>query len=236
MISFLPSFLFSLTISASGILLHKDHKLEFDKTEQRKDLKLYSAKYDSTRIYHAKIFKKINAPLKEVTEKILHFEQRCNNEYKDLRKNFDKSYKCPFYNPNVIEVIVHPIIDKTKDPKSSFVLTRYIKNMELYVINELVTTKKISEDKIEITVQSIGDKEFKALTGSPLKSNSALKKITSKFELSKSKDSTLLDYTYEMETDHWLINKGMAVSNVFDNMQKNINQFVESLGKKETKI
>ena len=47
-------------------------------------------------------------------------------------------------------------------------------------------------------------------------------------------ESTLIDYSYEMKTDHWLINKIIAASSVFDNMHENIINLLEQIEKQTT--
>ena len=45
----------------------------------------------------------------------------------------------------------------------------------------------------------------------------------------KGPKQTELDYSYEMQTDHWLISKSISVSQVFDNMASSLNDLSKSI-------
>ncbi len=132
----------------------------------------------------------------------------------------------------MVETLIHKVTKKVPHDKA-MVVTRYVNNRGRHIINELVTVdkKKIGErEMVTIHIKSINDKEAKDLTGKDLIGKVSLKRTWAKFTLYPT-DSGNVDfkYTYEMETDHWLINKIVAASSVFDNMEESLSSFVKTL-------
>ncbi len=224
--------LFSTSLFASASIFQSHKNLEIDKTEKRNNLELKTGKVDDTRVYHVSVKTYYKTTLEKLTQSILNFPSRCNNEYKDLREHTDKNFDCPFHNPNMIETLSHKVTKELPNDKA-IVVTRYVNNRGRHVVNELVTLDKkniAGRDMVMIHIQSISDAEAKELTGKDLVGKVALKRTWAKFTLYPTDDGRIeFKYTYEMETDHWLINKSVAASSVFDNMENSLNTFVKTL-------
>ncbi|MCB9092438.1 MAG: hypothetical protein H6621_02155 [Halobacteriovoraceae bacterium] len=228
----------SLVLSIKGYsnLLLKENA-EVDKSEKRDGFSLKTGKVNQYRIYQAKTTKLYQHPPQFVAKAILDFENRCNNEYHDLREHLKKDFHCPFFNKLLVETIRHPIVSSKKDG-DQFVTTKIIKNRGRHVVNELVTVKDVYENgnkNVLITIESINDQLAKQLTQKELKSSTVITKSITRFYLKNiGNESTLIDYSYEMKTDHWLINKIIAASSVFDNMHENIINLLEQIEKQTT--
>ena len=74
------------------------------------------------------------------------------------------------------------------------------------------------------------DKQASEFINGPKTRSTVLKEIQSVYTIEEvSKTKTKLSYTYLTTTDHWLLNKSVAVSQFFDGMVKSINLFFNSV-------
>jgi len=190
-----------------------DEKLNKPETKSH----LTSGKDGDSRVYKLTKEATLKSNLKDVIKSITIYGEKCNAEFKDKRELISKDKNCKYHNDNLIETKKHVMMDKPFD--KFFVLERRIYNRELFSNVDMVTVKKMQNGTIEINQRMLTDKESKRYIDNPVKRESVFQKTSAKYILTKiDKNTTKVDYTYTMVTDHWLLNKSIAASRVFDSM------------------
>lgn len=190
---------------------------------------LKTGKEKSERFYELKKEVLFRARIADVLKSILIYDEKCNSEFKDKRILISKDKKCKYHNDNLIETKVHNLMDN-KDEKF-FVLERRVFNREIFANVDMVTVKKQKDGSILINQRMLSDSEAKRYIKNPIKQNSVFSKVSASYKLVPTKDSTKVVYDYNMVTDHWMLNKSIAVSRVFESMQSGTNLLFKSIEK-----
>lgn len=212
------------------LLINSSFAFEIDNKESKPKIntELESGKSDDNRMFKLTKNVTLNASVEKVLSAILIYDEKCNAEYIDKRVLTEKSKKCKYHNKNLIETKIHTLMDKKFE--KFFVLERRIYNRDLYSNVDMVTVKKNKDGSIEVSQRMLTDKEAKRYIKDPIKQVSVFQKTSAKYTLTAQKDKTTkVDYTYSMVTDHWILNKSMATSRVFDSMLKGTKLLFKSI-------
>lgn len=203
---------------------------EHDKSQILNGVELTSKKSDEVRSYSGKIEKVLPFPILLVKKGITNFSERCNNAYSEKRKFMAKNVKCKYHNENIVET--HVIdrltpVEELKKYSESYVLAKQIYNRGSYGYYELVTISEIkgSDDKKRIVIvqKMLDDEEVKIYTSTKFTRESAFDTSTVIFTLTEiSSSKTLIKYEFLANTDHWVLNKEVAVPQVFASISKNV--------------
>jgi hypothetical protein len=208
---------------------------EIDSQESRKkyDIELRSGKKDDVRYYEAKMTKVIDAPMKNVKESIINFDQKCNNDYSNKRKFTDENNKCKYHNPSLVESIIIKDInvkDLSENEEERFLVNRLIYNTNTYNHSDLIQIFNKSTSEIVITHTMLESDEAKKYNAKAYEKDSAFDHSKGTFTLtSLSPTQTKLDYIYVSTTDHWVLNKSVSISKVFDSMTESFNHLFQSI-------
>ena len=100
--------------------------------------------------------------------------------------------------------------------------------MDLVVIYE--SKNENGKKVIKVNQKMLDDKEAKKYISPPVEHDSVFEIAYSNFTLTEvSAKETKLEYYYASETDHWLLNKSVSVSKVFESMAKSIDLLFNSI-------
>jgi hypothetical protein len=212
---------------------------EFDKQAEIKGVQLKSGKKGSNRTYLAHVSKTLPFPIKNVFAGISNYTEKCNNNYKDKRKFTDKSVSCRYNNDNIVETFYVKDFKTdgwTKEPGETerFLLGRQIYNRGSFGFYELmIVSEKLNEQKqkvITISQKMLEDNEVKVYIEPKFKKESGFNKSLVIFTLTEVKPSeTALTYDYVSETDHWILNKEISVSKVFESIGKTVSDLIGTI-------
>jgi hypothetical protein len=195
---------------------------------------LHNLKIGDMRIIDARRDVELEIPLTILAQKVLNFEERCNNEFAERRELSDKKKQCPVLNHNLVESVKIPFkldykYEKLTGEKERFVLWRKIYNREEYYYYDLVTVVEINSE-ITISYKMLSDDEAKALIDNPRARNTAFSFIEGGYVLkSDGPAKTKVQMLYLTKTDHWLLNSGPALSVIYKNVAKGFNNTLEQL-------
>jgi hypothetical protein len=209
--------------------------------DSRKDsingVELESFKDDDNRIYKGQTKKSLSHPIENVRLGIVNFDQKCNNDYKERRKLTDKTKTCAYHNDNLIETLVRTdlktyIPDPQEDKR--YILARHIYNRGTYSFYDLVQEYRFKNEAgqnvVKVVVTMLKEKEVSKYIDPNLPTNHVFKRTVSTFTLTEmGKNETQLVYDYEAKTDHWLLNKEVSVSQVFNSISKSLNDLFKTI-------
>lgn len=224
------SLLFSISTLAQTFDINQ---FKIDEKENNKEfqVKSLSGKKSDIRAYESTKSHIFKNSLDLVLTGIENFADKCNNEYKERRKWTDKKRDCPIFNNNLVESKIIQI-DNQKLPLEKneirhYLIQRNIYNRQSFHHYDLIRVfdKKNEKDQRVVVVKQImlKDKEVKKILENPTKRESAFLVTYGEFTLTAiSPKETKLDYRYYTETDHWLLNKSLAVSDVFEGTAKGL--------------
>ncbi len=233
-------FLFVLLISHS-ILASFDHDLkgyELDNQEFNKEfnIKLLSGKKDDIRYYRGIRQEVLPYSIEQVMSTALNFKLRCNNSFKELRILTDKNYDCPFPSKGVVEAKINKELKsfkKDQDEIDRFTVTRRIHRRGDYAHVDLFKVYEKTEDSkktIYAVMSMLSDDEAKKFLKDPVKRESVMLNSGAIFKFVQlGPNKTSFSYDYYSKTDHWLLNKSIAVSEFFDGMSKSVNRLFTSV-------
>ena len=144
----LTLFLFLVSVAVTAFAEFSLQGLKFEDQREINGVQVQNANVENGRVYHATLGKVIERPFLDVVSDILHFEQRCNNEYRDKRRYSAKDFNCQHLNKNLVEsVIIRDIkfpVKKVENEKDRFLIFRNIYNREAFQNYDLVIhTEKI---------------------------------------------------------------------------------------------
>lgn len=203
------------------------YKIDEKKAFPADEMELSSGKKDSNRLYRLELKKTVSASPDEIIAQFLRFDERCNNAYKDKRKLTSTEKECTFHNENVVETKIHTLMDKKYN--KLLILERRIYNDDPYANVDVVTVKK-EKDQFVLKQRMLTDKEAKRYIPNPIERESVFHEVDAELILKPVKDKgTQVIYSYSMVTDHWLLNKSIAASRVFESLRKNTKLFIKSL-------
>jgi hypothetical protein len=121
-----------------------------------------------------------------------------------------------------------------KDFSEVYLIGRKIYNRGPYGHYELVTVKRAvnHENKkvVSIVTKMLQDDEVKLFTTPKFSRESAFHSSLTVYTLTEtSQHQTELNYEYLANTNHWLLNKEVTVSQVFSSMSKSIKELLDSI-------
>lgn len=235
------STLFHINTWSSPAKSLKNYDIDGDEKNKEFNIQLTSGKLDSMRFYKGDRTEIINQSAELVLKAVLDFGQKCNNEYKDKRKLSDKKTDCKYHNKNLIESVTSKDINQyQKDPNEidRFIITRRIYNRDYFQYHELAKVYKVplTENKFKYIVDTemLSHQQAKLIYKNALEHESAMNTISSQYIIeSLTPNKSKLTYIYISKTDHWLLNKSVAISQFFSAMAKSIDTFFKAI-KSET--
>lgn len=190
---------------------------KIDTKEQSQRIRLESGKKNNDRIFSLSKTETINASINQVIASILIYDKKCNPNFASKRIFTNKLQKCKHFNKDLIETKIHTLMDKEDD--KFLVLERRVYNRNIYSNVDMVTVKKQKDNTIQINQRTLSDDEAKRYIDNPIKKVSVFKSTKAFYSLKKiNENTTKIDYTYSMITDHWLLNKSVVTSKVFSSM------------------
>jgi hypothetical protein len=223
----------------------KKYKVDEKSWDKKRKVNLLSGKRDDSRFYKGERTDIITADLESSLKAVLNFEDKCNNDLKEYRKFFSKKKKCSYHNKSLVETKIVRDIKKFYTPEENeverFLMQRNIYNRNSYSHVDLLTVFKKQNDLgqtvYRVNIRKLKDKEAKKYMKNPVKHESVFDGALSYFELTQvDKEKTQLIYSYTTWTDHWLLNKSVAVSKVFNNVAKGISLLFKSIHHEANKI
>ena len=212
---------------------------EIDNKENNKkyEIDLLSGKKDSLRFYKGTRSRLLKDNIQNVLKSITNFEDKCNNEYKDRRKLMSKNQDCKYHNSNLVESKIYKELEgfkKEKNEVDRYLVARRIYNRQNFSHMDLVVIYESKNENgkkvIKVNQKMLDDKEAKKYISPPVEHDSVFEIAYSNFTLTEvSAKETKLEYYYASETDHWLLNKSVSVSKVFESMAKSIDLLFNSI-------
>lgn len=232
-------FTFILTFSLNLYADYSKFKVDNKKTHKKTKVKLISGKKNDKRFYQGNLTRTFDASIDSVLSSILNFEDKCNNKLKKKRKLTSKKKKCIYKNKNLIESKVYDPTKEYKKEKNEIdriLVVRRIYNRSNFSHVDLVqiyeTQNSSGQKVITIKQHMMSNKEAKKYFDPPVDHESAFGKAIAEYTLTQvDKNKTVFNYYYANETDHWLLNKSVAVDRVFDSMSSGINLLFKSISK-----
>lgn len=218
-----------------GLLFSGLAMAHVDKTDVLNGVNLVSSKKESTRTFNGSVSKLLPFPLELVKKSVTNFSEKCNNSLKDKRR-FSSSQNCKYHNEFLVESFELRDIKRPegKVPAEFYLIGRQVYNRGSYGYYELVEIHKGVNDKGQftttVTLKMLNDKEVRSYTKPQFNKESAFSESLSTYTLVEvSPTQTLLTYDYRAETDHWLLNKELAVPQIFASISKSINNLVTTI-------
>lgn len=214
-------------------------KIDENENNKKYKIKLVSGKKDDIRFYQGIREKVLDQPIEFVKNSIINFEEKCNNDYKDRRELLSKKKECKYHNGNLVESKIYRDL-KSYTPAENeierFLVARRIYNRQSFSHIDLFQVFKTKNEQgqtvISIKGQMLKDKQVKKFMKPVVEKDSVFNKAYYEFKLTEmAENKTTLKYTYSSETDHWLLNKSVSVSKVFDGMAKSIDLLFYSIQK-----
>ncbi len=214
-----------------------------ERTDEINGVKLESGKVDSIRFYKGTVTKTYPYSIDQVRASVMNFDERCNNEFKSKREFSDKKKDCLFHNDNLVESIVIKDIahnyTKEENETERFVVARRVYNRGTFSYNEIVKVFEYKNDEnqkvVKIDQIMMDDKETKTYTKPLVSKDTAFDSTTGTFVLTQVGPSeTKLEYSYNSETTHWILNKEVSVSQVFSSISKSLNDLLEVVEKESS--
>jgi hypothetical protein len=215
-------------------------RVNYDRKETQKDVRLASGKNDNVRSYHATTTKVLNFPITTVKASILNFSDKCNNAYRKKRELTSAEFDCRYHNENLIESLVMKTLRegtwKKEDHETErFVVARKVYNRgesgyyELVKIKESLNVLKLK--MIVIEEDMLSNDEARNYVSVKFKKESPFETSRIRYTLTEvAPGKTELRYIYKGTTTHWVLNKELSVPQVFASISKSINNLVTSIG------
>jgi hypothetical protein len=197
-----------------------------------------SGKKNSIRLYQGRREQELNVSLDQLYSIVSDFSSRCNNELKDKRQHLDKSFQCKHLNKNMIETVVIRDIPKIGDKEPNevdrFVMARYVYNRGYFYHYELTKVYKYKNDQgrdtIRIMHKMMQNDEAKQYVSNAKNKETAFLETRGEFILTGlDKNKSHLQYIYQSQTDHWVLNKEMVVAEFFENMSYGVNELFTAI-------
>lgn len=228
---------YTLKVLLSAVLLcsFSLHAEVYDKTEELYNVGLKSHKENDVRKYIGSTFKNLPYGIDVVKKGITNFTEKCNNDYQSKRKFTDEKVTCKYHNDQLIETFV---VSDAKFPNDKtteqFLLGRRVYNRGTYEFYDLVQVKEgtnnLQQRTVTVTIKMLENDEVKQLTEVKMNKDTAFDKSEATFVLTEvSQGETSLQYQYQAETSHWLLNKEIIVPQVFASISKGMNDIVTSI-------
>ncbi|MBI2520398.1 MAG: hypothetical protein HYV97_08265 [Bdellovibrio sp.] len=219
--------LFLLSWGATAFAQFSIQGLKFEDQRELNGVKVQNAKIDDARVFHATLGKVIERPFADVVSDILHFEQRCNNEYRDKRRFSPKEFNCQHLNKNLVEsVIIREIklpATKMENEKERFLIFRNIYNREAFQNYDLVIytekTGGLGKRVAMITYSMLSDEEAQQYLTTWEKKKSVFDIIQGSYEIEELEGGKCrVGMTYTTKTSYWMMTNGFAVGMIYKSM------------------
>lgn len=220
-------------------ILHQDLFASVEKIDHMNGVHVKSFKKEEGRIYVGTIKKNLPYDINMVLNSITNFSEKCNNKFKSKRKYTPTEGDCKYHNENLIETFfVRDIKNKnlSKNIIDTYLLGRHIFNRgtfgyyELIIIKESLNRKK--QKTITVSSTMLNDNEVRKFTSPKFNRETAFDKTEWRFKLTRlSEIETHVSYKYTAQTNHWILNKEVSVSQVFVSMSKSISDLLTSVEK-----
>lgn len=212
---------------------------KMDKKETIKGVVVQSGKSNSTRYYSGSISKVFPYQLSMVKNSIVNFDQKCNNSFKERRQYTDKTTDCKYHNDNLVETIVIKDIKTSGWKKEAGEIERYILGRRVYnrgnfgyyeLVKILEGHNEQNQKTLTIVQTMLSDKEAKTYINPSFERDSAFDEATATFQLTEVNNrETEVQYQYNAETEHWVLNKEVSVPQVFSSISKSINDLFKTV-------
>lgn len=197
------------------------------------EISFTSGKKDDKRFYKAKLSKIVNLKVSQAIDIALNYKLRCNNNFRDQRTLTPKSYTCPYPSKSIIETQILPSLrqdEKDEDELRRFIVQTRMQRRGNHSHVDLVRLKKVSDQEYLATQELLTDKEARNHISTPISKESVFIKARIEFTFKKvGKNKTEIKYTYISITDHWLLNKSIMTSRVFESMTSSITRVFETI-------
>tara|TARA_Y100000385_G_C12951375_1_gene575634 strand:+ start:202 stop:960 length:759 start_codon:yes stop_codon:yes gene_type:complete len=234
------------TLLTSTVAFGKDFKgydIDNDEVNKKYEINLTSGKKKDVRFYKGLRTKIYQQSIDYVMKSITNFEDKCNNDYKDRRELISKKKDCSYHNGNLVESKIYRNLKEYKKGENEidrFLVARRIYNRQEFShvdqIRIFETKNEKGQKVITIKGEMLKDKQVKKYMKPPVEKDSVFIKAYSEFKLTEiEKNKTELTYTFTSKTDHWLLNKSVSVSKVFESMAKSIDLLFYSIKKELVK-
>jgi len=217
---------------------------KMDKKESINGVTVQTGKHDSVRVYQGSITRSLPYGIDTLKTSVTNFKDRCNNSYKDRREYTDKKISCKYHNDNLVETMVYKDIKQTgqaivENETERYILGRHVYKSGTFSYYELVTVAESKDANnrkvVRVEQKMLNDKQVKEYIKPLFEKESAFTETTGIFTLTEvSPTETTLTYEYNAETDHWILNKEVSVSQVFSSISKSINDLVKTLTKESS--
>lgn len=232
---YLITLLFPLLVSAAVPVIDG---VELAKKDTIKDVSVFAAEKDDTRLYFASYETMIEGDFDKAVDFVVNFPRRCNNSYRQERKLTKRDVDCVYHNENMIESqIVRDLKSNQKTPNEidRFVLKRRIWNKGLHTYNDLVsvTNEKPEagqEKLIQVSYRLLADDEAKQLISDPVPFDNAFHFTIGTYRLAKLKDNKILiRYSYTTKTKHWFLTSGMIQGSIHTSLANGARYAVDGI-------
>ena len=224
-----------LVLITSFLSLISLSSMAADKSEKIGGVNFESNKEGDIRTYEAKTTKEFAHPVQTVRKAITNFANKCNNEYKDKRKFSSLTSDCKFHNANFIETFYVTALKQKTYPREigetqRFLMGRRAYNRGEFGYYEIVKIFESKNDKglttIKIVQEMLDNEQVAIFTEPKFSRESAFDKSKTTFTLTEIEPmKTLVTYSYQAQTTHWVLNKELSIPQVF----ASINQSVKDL-------
>jgi len=212
--------------------------IKFDDTRTYGDVIVKNVKQGDFRVYHAELGSDIDSNFDTVLKRILAFDERCNNDYKEKRKYMDKTKDCAQHNDNLVESFIirdlkkgHAVLD---NETQRFLILRNIYNRETFQYYDLVTVQQSRNQqgkrKAVVIYRMLSDAEAQTYIEHPVKKNNVFNVIEGVYTIEELGDpKTSVKMSYTSQTDHWMLTSGFAAGIVSKNVAKGTSATLKSL-------
>ncbi len=213
--------------------------VKMEKKETINGITVETGKKDDVRVYQGTVSKTFPFNLTTVKNSIVNFNEKCNDSLKDKRQFTDKKIPCKYHNENLVETLIVKDIKQTGWTKEANEVDRYILGRQVYnrgsfgyyeLVRVFESVNAQNQKTIKIVTHMLSDKEVKAYISPKFEKDSAFDRSVSTYTLTEvSPNETTLAYSYNAETEHWILNKEVSVPQVFSSISKSINDLLKTV-------
>lgn len=219
LILLIPLFLIGFKALAVDI---NQFNIDERKHHQKFDVELLSGKKAKMRAYQGRKIQIFEASLQDVLAGIENFEEKCNNELRKYRKWTAKDYNCPHFNKSLSDS-KKVELSTTKFPLEKNQLRKYLVMRNIYNREEFrhVDLVEVLKEKKTVVVKQtmLSNSQTENFLEEKYKKHSVFNMTYGEFRLTEiEKNKVELNYIYYLDTEHWLLNKSISVSEVFDSI------------------
>lgn len=210
----------------------QNFKIDTNEYNEKYQVELISGKKEKTRAFQGRKTHIFTGSLDLVLEGIENFEEKCNNELKKHRKWKDSNYECPHFNKSLSDSKIVQIENKKQLQENQikqYLVLRNIYNRQEFKHVDLV---EVFRNKNEAIVKQtmLSDEDVTKYIDFDYKKKSVFNITYGEFRLKQiEKNKIELDYKYYLDTNHWLLNKSISVSEIFDSIAMGLDELFKSI-------